>query len=235
MRRLLTAAALVASFALPGCVIVPTGTTGPRMASLDKVMVAVALPTGTDLASYRGGTPWNRARLTVTRLDGAAPDLVQALEGVKGGLKAKAPLNNLDPSAPYRMDLELIYDEPSGLERVVARGALGTDDEDAVALKPGSNALKIPVAATVTGDRIALEPLVTKKATSTRGGSSRATSIFSDDDTTVVGEDAGDKAIAAVVGAIVSGLLGGGDDEDDDEPVTSKVAASGGAKAKAAK
>lgn len=223
-----TIAAMLASALLTtGCVIVPTGAaTTPRKASLDKVMIAMALPEDTDLDTYRGGTPWNRARLTVSRLDNGAPDLVQPLEGVKGGLKAKAPLKNLDPGAPYRIDIELIYDEPGGLERVVARGAMGTDEDDAVELKPGSNALEIPVGPTVKGDKVALAPLVVKK--SSRSDDDDDDDFFSDfksgfgdedEDTTVVGEDTDVLAtvIGVVGGAIIAGLLEGDKDEDEDE------------------
>lgn len=218
------AAMLATALFTSGCVIVPSGASVPRKASLDKVMLAMALPKGTDLDSYRGGTPWNRARLTVSRLDSGAPDLVQPLEGVKGGLKAKAPLRNLDPGAPYRMDIELIYDEPGGLERVVARGAMGTDEDDAVELKPGSNALKIPVAPTVKGDKVALEPLVVKKAKSRDSDDDDDFFDFKmdlddeddSDDTTVVGEDDVLATVIGVVGgAIIAGLLKGDDDEKD--------------------
>lgn len=227
----ITATMLAAALFTTGCVIVPTGTAStPRKASLDKVMLAMALPEGTDLDTYRGGTPWNRARLTVSRLDKGAPDLVQPLEGVKGGLKAKAPLRNLDPGAPYRVDIELIYDEPSGLERVVARGAMGTDEDDAVELKPGPNRIKIPVAPTVKGDKVALAPLVVKKS-SAKDDDDDDSDFFDDfklrigtekeggsADTTVVDEDEGDvlaTVIGVVGGAIITRLLeGGGDDED---------------------
>lgn len=218
------AAMLAAALFTSGCVIVPTGAaTTPRKASLDKVMLQMALPEGTDLDSYRGGTPWNRARLTVSRLDNGAPDLVQPLEGVKGGLKAKAPLKNLDPGAPYRMDIELIYDEPGGLERVVARGAMGETEDDAVELKAGSNAIKIPVMPTVKGDKVALEPLVVRKSTR-RDDDDDTTIRFgdrTDGDTTVVGETASDAEILATVigvvgGAILSGMLSD-EDEDEDE------------------
>lgn len=219
------AAMLAGALLMTGCVIVPTGAaTTPRKASLDKVMIAMALPEDTDLDTYRGGTPWNRARLTVSRLDNGAPDLVQPLEGVKGGLKAKAPLKNLDPGAPYRIDIELIYDEPGGLERVVARGAMGTDDDDAVELKPGSNALEIPVGPTVKGDKVALAPLVVKKSSRSDDDDdffSDFKSGFGDDDedTTVVGEDTDVLAtvIGVVGGAIIAGLLEGDKDEDEDE------------------
>lgn len=225
----ITAAMLAAALFTTGCVIVPTGTAGvPRKASLDKVMLQMALPKGTDLEDYRGGTPWNRARLTVSRLDNGAPDLVQPLEGVKGGLKAKAPLKNLDPGAPYRLDIELIYDEPGGLERVVARGAMGTDEDDAVEFKPGSNQVKLPVAPTVKGDSVALEPLVVKKRAGDDdededddffdfplGIGERSSGS---DDTTVVGESDGD-VLATVIGvvgaAVIAGLLK--DDEDDEK------------------
>lgn len=225
------ATTLAATLFLSGCVIVPTGTaTTPRKASLDKVMLAMALPEGTDLKSYRGGTPWNRARLTVSRLDNGAPDLVQPLEGVKGGLKAKAPLRNLDPGAPYRMDIDLIYDEPGGLERIVARGVMGATEDEAVELKAGSNAIEIPVMPTVKGDKVALEPLVVRKSTvrdddddddfdGIRLGVGEKTS----GDTTVVGETASDAEVLATVigvvgGAILAGMLDDDkDDEDDDD------------------
>ncbi len=230
------AAMLAAALFTSGCVIVPTGTSsGPRKASLDKVMLAMALPKGTDLDDYRGGTPWNRARLTVSRLDNGAPDLVQPLEGVKGGLKAKAPLSNLDPGAPYRMDIELIYDEPGGLERVVARGAMGADEDDAVELKPGSNQLKIPVAPTVKGDKVALEPLVIKKSRSRDVDfDDDDDDLFDfkmglgkdddDDDTTVISEneDVLATVIGVVGGALIAGLLAG-DDEKKDAKKASKT------------
>lgn len=232
----ITAAMLAAALLTTGCVIVPTGTAGvPRKASLDKVMLQMALPKGTDLDDYRGGTPWNRARLTVSRLDNGAPDLVQPLEGVKGGLKAKAPLKNLDPGAPYRLDIELIYDEPGGLERVVARGAMGNDEDDAVELKAGSNQVKIPVAPTVKGDSVALEPLVVKKRSSDDDEdeddlfdfpfSSIGEKKSGSDDTTVVGEADGD-VLATVIGvvgaAVIAGMLEGDDDEDEKRTIKAR-------------
>jgi hypothetical protein len=226
------AAMLAVATLATGCVIVPTGSTSAvgRKASLDKVMLAMALPEDTDLATYRGGTPWNRARLTVSRLDGGAPDLVQPLEGVKGGLKAKAPLKNLDPGAPYRMDIELIYDEPGGLERVVARGVAGEDEDNAVELKPGTNSLEIPVGPTVKGDRVALEPLVVKKSSSGdddddfsfKFGSGTSASTGSDD-TTVVGETSEADVLATVIGvvgaAVIAGMLDDDDEDDEKKPV----------------
>jgi len=210
--RATTTAVLVAASLLSGCVIIPTSAAALGKASLDKVVVAVALPKGTDLKTYRGGSPWSRARLTVSRLDGAGSDLVQPLEGVKGGLRAKAPLRDLDPKAPYRMDIELIYEEPSGIERVVARGAMGTDEAEPVMLKAGSNTLQIPVAPTVKGDKIALEPLVIKKKTSTDDDEDDTDSPFKlgiggdtadeDDDTSAEG-----KLLATVIGVIGSALL----------------------------
>jgi hypothetical protein len=211
--RATTTAVLVAASLLSGCVIVPTSAAALGKASLDRVVVAIALPKGTDLKTYRGGSPWSRARLTVSRLDGGGSDLVQPLEGVKGGLRAKAPLRDLDPKAPYRMDIELIYEEPSGIERVVARGAMGTDEAEPVMLKAGSNTLQIPVAPTVKGDKIALEPLVIKKKTSTdKDDEDESDSPFklgfggdtTDDDDDMTAEG---KLIATVIGVIGSVLL----------------------------
>lgn len=210
--RATTTAVLVVASMLSGCVIVPTSAAALGKASLDKVVVAVALPKGTDLKTYSGGSPWSRARLTVSRLDGAGSDLVQPLEGVKGGLKAKAPLKDLDPKAPYRMDIELIYEEPSGIERVVARGAMGTDEAEPVMLKAGSNTLQIPVAPTVKGDKIALEPLVIKKKTSTDKDDDDNDSIFKiglGDSLTSGGSDDDDTSAEGKILATVIGVIGG--------------------------
>lgn len=223
-------AVFVVSSLLTGCVLVPSGAALPGKASLDKVVVAVALPKGTDLKTYSGGSPWSRARLTVSRLDGGGVDLVQPLEGVKGGLKAKAPLRDLDPKAPYRMDIELIYEEPSGIERVVARGAMGTDEAEPVMLKAGSNTLQIPVAPTAKGDKIALAPLVIKKKTSTDKDDEDDNGLpfklgfgsdDEDDDTSAEG-----KLIATVIGVISSALLQSAIDkasQDQEAPPAKRV------------
>lgn len=202
---------------MTGCVLTP-GSLVPTTASLDNVVVAVALPEGTDIKSYKGTVAWHRARLTVSRLDGGAADIVQPLEAVKGGLNAKAPLRGLDPNAPYRLDLELIQESDSGLESVVARGALGTDDAKPVKFKAGTNSAKIPVIATAKNALIKLEPTVLKKEKS----SSSSTSIFDedeeDDDSSL---SPGAKALATIIGvvggAILDGLLKDDDDEDEDE------------------
>ncbi len=220
MQRLLIPAALLANtVALPACVFVPTV---PTTASIDKVTLVVPLPEGTSAtAASSAGTPWHRARLILSNEDGRNGDLVQNLTGVKGGLKAKAPLRGLPPGTGYHMAIELIQDMPDGNERIVARGLLG--DDAPIKLNIGPNAVRMPVQPTFTGGLLSLQPIViepkSKSKSSTKITFGSGTDEDEDEDandtssSSTKSDDVGDVLVNLIAAAAVNALLGEGKDK----------------------
>jgi hypothetical protein len=140
---------------LAGCVVVPNHVSAPTSAGIGQIKLIVPQPQAAANAprvAYVSALSWNRARLTLTPVDGRAPSVSHLLEDHGDGLQVQDEIGALPPGQ-YTVKVDLVESASSGSERVVASGLL--DGTSAPKFGPGVNNLEVMVHPAQVGTHVA--------------------------------------------------------------------------------